>query len=481
VLRLYDSLVRKKTLVRPLVEGRVGIYSCGPTLHDFAHVGLIRRLLAVDVLKRTLLHAGYGVRHIVNLTDVDDKTIAESARRGVRLEELTDRYAREFFEDVATLRMFPADHYPRATEHVPEMIDLTERLCAAGFAYERQRSVYFDISKLPGYGRLSRVDRTKIKAGATVDLDYYEKDDANDFTLMRRSDLGELRRRITWKTPWGNVRPGWHIECAAMATKYLGPELDIHTSGQDLTFPHNENENAICEALYGAPMARHWLHVGMILRDGKKMSRSAGTALTLRDLLARGYTGSQVRWFLLGVHYRKALDFTFPALDGAARELTRLNGLVRHLRGLHAKGEPHREVDEAIVTADRDFFAALDDDLNVPVARARLFELLRTLNPRLGADGLRRADAQLALDFLYRADRVLNVLDFAEEAPAAVTAAPDAEVAALIAARTAARAAGDYARADALRDELAARGVVVEDTPTGARVRRRAAPKPPAG
>ena len=435
-------------------------------------MGLIRRLLAVDVLKRVLLHEGYRVRHIVNLTDVDDKTIAESQRRGVRLEELCGQYAREFFDDVAALRMFPADHYPRATEHVGDMIELTARLCAAGFAYERQRSVYFDIGKLPAYGRLSRVDRSKIKLGATVDLDYYDKADARDFTLMRRSDLGELRRRITWKTDWGNVRPGWHIECAAMANRYLGPEFDIHTSGQDLCFPHNENENAICEALYGVPMARHWMHSGMILRGGKKMSRSAGTALTLRDLLARGYTGSQVRYYLLGVHYRRPLDFDISRLDAAVKELGRLDALVRNLRRAVDKGDPHKDVDDAIEAADRDCFAALKDDLNVPAARARLFELLRDLNARLAAGGLRRADAQLALDLLFRADRVLNVLDFSS-AGAADEPSPDERSAALIAARQEARARGDYARADALRDELAALGVVVEDTPAGARVRRR--------
>ena len=306
-LRLYDTLARKKTLVRPLTEGQIGIYSCGPTLHDFAHVGLIRRLLAVDVLKRVLLHEGYRVRHIVNLTDVDDKTIAESQRRGVRLEERRGQYAREFFDDVAALRMFPADHYPRATEHVGE--DRADGAAVRGRVRLRAAaSVYFDIGKLPAYGRLSRVDRSKIKLGATVDLDYYDKADARDFTDAPLGP-GRARRRITWKTDWGNVRPGWHIECAAMANRYLGPEFDIHTSGQDLCFPHNENENAICEALFRVPMARHWMHSGMILRGGKKMSRSAGTALTLRDLLARGYTGSQVRYYLLGVHYRRPLDF----------------------------------------------------------------------------------------------------------------------------------------------------------------------------
>jgi cysteinyl-tRNA synthetase len=466
MLRLYNTLTRKTELVRPFAEGTIGIYTCGPTLHDLAHLGLIRRLLSVDTLKRLLQADGTQVRHIVNLTDIDDKTIGESGRRGVKLGELTGGYATEFFTDMASLRIFPADHYPRATEHVEDMIAMTRRLVGAGVAYERHRSVYFDISKLPGYGKLSRVDLSKIKAGATVDLDYYEKDNPQDFTLLRRSDLKELRRRITYQTEWGNVRPGWHIECAAMAARYLGTPFDIHTSGQDLTFPHNENENAICEALSGHPMARYWMHTGLMLRDGKKMSRSAGTALTLRDLTARGYTGSEVRYYLLCVHYRRQFDFSFAGLEAARKELARLNALIRHLHEVRRGGGPHREVDELVETADRECFAALRHDLNVPKARARVFELTRHLNALLAEGTLTRCDAQLALDFLYRADRVLAVLDFSR------AAGLDAEVRARLAERDEARAAGDYARADALRAELAALGITVEDTPAGARVRR---------
>ncbi|MBI5478056.1 MAG: hypothetical protein HY906_04330 [Deltaproteobacteria bacterium] len=385
----------------------------------------------------------------------------------MRLDELTDLFKREFFADLTALRMLPADHYPRATEHVEDMIALTRRLVERGLAYEMQRSVYFDISKFAAYGRLSRVDRTKIKTGATVDMDYYNKDDAHDFTLVRRSDLAELRRRITYKTEWGNVRPGWHIECAAMASKYLGEQFDIHTSGEDLTFPHNENENAICEALSGRPMARYWLHAGMILRKGKKMSRSAGTALTLRDLLAKGYTGSQVRYYLLGVHYRRHLHFSLPSLDAACKELDRLNALILSLRQVRAAGDPHPEVDRAVEAADADCCDALRDDLNVPQARARLFELVKEINPRLAAGTLTRLDAELVLDYLYRTDRVLAVMDFG--------AAPtlDERVEALLQERDRARAAADYARADALRAELLALGVTVEDTPAGSRVRRR--------
>lgn len=466
MLRLYNTLTRRKGLFRPLREGRVGIYTCGPTLHDFTHVGLIRRLLTVDVLKKVLQQHGYQVRHIVNLTDIDDKTIAESSRQGVPLEELTGRYATEFFDDMAQLRMFPADHYPRATEHVGDMIDLTRRLVAAGVAYEMQRSVYFDISKLDGYGKLSRVDLSKIKTGATVDLDYYEKDNPRDFTLMRRSDLKELRRRITYKTEWGNVRPGWHIECAAMAEKYLGLPFDVHTSGQDLTFPHNENENAICHCVSGANMARYWMHAGLVLRGGKKMSRSSGSALTLRDLLSRGYSGSQVRYFLLGVHYRRPVEISFDKLDAACRELARLNGLVKNLRLAKTTGGPHKSIDTTISEASGKFFAALDDDLNIPKARSVLFDLLRRLNARIGSAGLTQCDAQLALDFLYRADRVFGVLDFG-------AFATDAQIDTLLEERAAARAAKDWERADGIRTELEALGVTVGDTPSGSRVRVR--------
>jgi cysteinyl-tRNA synthetase len=471
MLRLHDTATRRKQLLRPLAEGRIGIYTCGPTLHAYAHLGLLRRLLAVDVLKKLLLHDGYQVRHIVNLTDIDDKTIGESARRGVRLEELTGQFAKEFFDDMAALRLSPADHYPRATEHISDMVELTQKLVDKGLAYERHRSVYFDISGFAAYGRLSRVDRARIRTGATVDMDYYEKDDAHDFTLMRRSDLAELRRRITYKTDWGNVRPGWHIECAAMASKYLGEQFDIHTSGEDLVFPHNENENAICEALSGKPMARLWLHAGLVLHGGKKMSRSAGTAVTLRDLAGRGYTGSQVRYALLQAHYRRHLDFSFDMLDAARRELERLDALVRNLRLVRAEGEPHKDVDEAVEEADHAFFAALRDDLNVPKARACLFDLGRTLNRRMQKPGLVRRDADLALDFLYRTDRIFSVLDFAAGPP--VAAPQDETVERLLAERDRARAERDWARADALRDELAALGAVVEDTPKGSRIKRR--------
>jgi cysteinyl-tRNA synthetase len=467
MIAIYNTLTRRKMQFRPFNEGKVGIYTCGPTLHDLAHIGLIRRLLAVDILKKVLQHDGYQVRHIVNLTDIDDKTIGESARRGQRLDELTDHYATEFYSDMATLRMFPADHYPRATEHVDEMVEMTRELARAGSAYEMRRSVYFDISSFRGYGKLSRVDLSKIRSGATVDLDYYEKDNPCDFTLMRRSDLAELRRRITYKTEWGNVRPGWHIECAAMATKYLGLPFDIHTSGQDLVFPHNENENAICESLSGEPMARYWMHVGLMLRRGKKMSRSSGTALTLRDLLGRGYSGSQLRYFLLQTHYRRQCDFSFARLDAARKELARLNAVIKKLRQVRGGDGPHKPVDEMVADADREFFAAMRDDLNVPKARACLFELLKRLNKQMDSCPFSRSDAQLALDFLWRADRILCVLDFGE------AALVDDHISLLIEERNEARASGDFERADALRRELEAQGVALDDTPSGSRVRPR--------
>jgi cysteinyl-tRNA synthetase len=467
MIRLYNTLTRRKMQFRPFNEGKVSIYTCGPTLHDLAHIGLIRRLLAVDILKKVLQHDGYQIRHIVNLTDIDDKTIGESARRGQRLGELTDHYAAEFYDDMATLRMFPADHYPRATEHVDDMVEMTRRLTGAGAAYEMRRSVYFDISSFPGYGKLSRVDLSKIRSGATVDLDYYEKENPRDFTLMRRSDLAELRRRITYRTEWGNVRPGWHIECAAMAAKYLGLPFDIHTSGQDLVFPHNENENAICESLSGEPMARYWMHVGLMVRRGKKMSRSSGTALTLRDLLGRGYSGSQLRYFLLQIHYRRQFEFSFARLDAAVKELARFNALIKKLRHVTGGDGPHKAVDEMVAEADHDFFTAMHDDLNVPKARACLFDVLKRLNKHMASHPFSRSDAHLALDLLWRADRILCVLDFGQDVLL------DDQINLLIEERTEARASGDYARADALRQELEALGVALDDTPSGSRVRVR--------
>jgi cysteinyl-tRNA synthetase len=347
------------------------------------------------------------------------------------------------------------------------MIHMTRELVDASVAYEMRRSVYFDISKFPGYGKLSRVDLSKIKSGATVDLDYYEKDNPRDFTLVRRSNLGELRRRITYKTEWGNVRPGWHIECSAMAAKYLGLPFDIHTSGQDLIFPHNENENAIAESLSGEPMARYWMHVGLMLRRGKKMSRSAGSALTLRDLLGRGYSGSQVRYFLLHTHYRRQIDFSFARLDAACKELARFNAVIKNLRQVRCGDGPSKEVDEMVGETDRDFFAALRNDLNVPKARTCLFKLAKRLNKHMRTCPFSQRDAQLALDLFCRSDRILCVLDFDQHALL------DDEVNQLIEQRSEARASRDYARADALRTELQALGVAVEDTPDGSRGRMR--------
>lgn len=464
MLKIYNTATRRKEVFRPLKPGQVGIYTCGPTLHARVQLGLVRRLLAVDVLKRMLRHEGYEIRHVVNLTDIDDKTIEASAKAGVTLGELTTKFASAFFEDMAALRMWPADEYPRATDHVEDMINLTRRLIEAGLAYERHRSVYFDISAFSAYGRLSCVDPSKIKPGATVDLDYYDKDEARDFTLMRRSGLAELRRRITYRTEWGNVRPGWHIECAAMSSRYLGVPFDIHTSGQDLIFPHNENENAICEALFGEPLARYWMHAGLMLRGSRKMSRSSGTAVTMDEL--QRYEGRQVRWYLLETHYRRTCDFSFERLDEACRELGRLDAFISGLLAVQRRGNPHREVDEAVSKTDKAFFDALRDDLNTPVARASLFDLVHVVNPRLASGTLTRMDAELVIDFLWRANKILDVFEFA-------SAPRNERLDSLIAQRNAARTAQDFERADQIRRELEEMGFVVEDTPYGTRVRKK--------
>lgn len=475
-LELYDTLARARRTFEPLVPGKATIYSCGPTVHAEPTLGLLRRVAAADVLRRYLEYCGLDVRHVMNITDIDDKTIRESERAGVSLRELTDRYAEEFLWCADQLSIRRAWKYPRASEHVDDMIAMTRKLLERGYAYERLRSVYFSIGKFEKYGALSGLDLSRIRLGATVDLDEYEKGDPRDFTLLKRATLAEMARDIFYETEWGNIRPGWHIECAAMSTRYLGEEFDIHTSGVDLIFPHNENEIAQCEALYGKPPARYWFHSELVYAGGKKMSRSAGNAVTLRDLLARGHTAREVRYLLISHHYRQPLEFSEEKLRAARAALRRIDEFVRRLRrasGPGAAAEVRAAADEAVAA----FEAAMSADLNVPMALGAIFAMVRKLNPRLDRGELSKADADLVLGALARVDPVLAVFELEKPAPAA----EGSEVSDLVRRREEARGRKDWAEADRIREELRRRGVVVEDTAAGT-VTRRAAERsdPPA-
>ncbi|MCK5438599.1 MAG: cysteine--tRNA ligase, partial [Gemmatimonadetes bacterium] len=460
-LALYDTLRRKTVEFEPLDAGRVRIYTCGPTVHDFAHIGNLRTFLFEDLLRRVVKRRGYDVIQVMNLTDVDDKIIRKAGEAGVTITEYTDPYKQAFFEDLATLRIDSAEEYPAATDHIEAMVGLIERLRENGHTYTTEDgSIYFRISTFPDYGKLSRVDLSEMRDGARVDSDEYDKESPKDFALWKAAKPDEE----SWDTRLGRGRPGWHIECSAMSMAYLGESFDIHTGGVDNVFPHHENEIAQSQAATGKPFVRYWIHAEHLIVDGQKMAKSLGNFYTLRDLLDRGYRPRVIRYLLLSVHYRSQLNFTFAGLDQAGAALERLADFGGRLQQLPAGEAPNDELARRTRRAEAEFDSALDDDLNSSRALAAVFEWVRDVNRALDAGEATTADqAQLAA-FLASFDNVYDVLTL-DPGEAEISA----DIEALIAAREAARQAGDYARADAIRDELAGHGVVVEDTDQGVR------------
>lgn len=468
VLRFTNTLTREKEQFEPLNQGRAGIYSCGPTAYEYAHLGLCRRMVFADLLKRLLIAHGYSVTHVVNITDIDDKTIRAALTDGVRLKELTTRYINAFLEDITLLNVIPATIYPLAGDHVADMAELAKRLIEAGYAYVKHGSVYFDISKLPSYGRLSRVDISKIHIGKTVDLDNYDKDSPVDFTLFKRVTLEELKNGIGFETEWGQVRPGWHIECVAMAMKHLGDFFDIHTSGCDLIFPHHENEIAMATALTGKPLARYWLHSELVHVDGKKMSRSLKNVITLRDLTEKGFTGRQIRFFLLKTNYRKPLIFSFDAIDEATKALKRIDRFISEIRAFADTSAPDDNaasyIKETTKEMETDSFAALNDDLNVSRALGALARMMRKINLYRKTMAITGADANIILKAVEKLDAVIACFDSTtHEDPRSET------IQSLISLREDARKNKNWAEADRLRDELLKMGIEIMDSPQGVR------------
>ncbi len=463
-LRFVDTYSKRPEPFTPIDPKQVTIYTCGPTVHALPHLGLYRRIIVADLVRRTVELAGHPARLAMNITDVDDRTLAASEAAGLPLQQLTRGVEAQFMEDLRTLGVKPATDYPRASAYAEEMIALTRRLVQSGFAYEKLRSVYFNIGKFADYGTLSGMDTKKIKLGATVDLDSYEKDDPRDFTLLKRSTLGELKRGVSYKTEWGNVRPGWHIECAAMAMSLLGEQFDIHVGGVDLVFPHHENEIAICQAATGKAPARYWIHSGLVMVEGRMMSRSAGNAVFVRDVLERGYTGRQLRNYLLSQYHRQPFNFSYAGLDAACGSLKRIDDCLRNLRTVSG-GDTHPDVRRLVTEFEAGFREALYDDLNVSVANAALLHFVRGINSWLARGQLGQAGAEAVRAALAQADTVLGVLA-PDDLPV-----PTGEVAALIAERETARKARDFARADALRARIEAEGYVLEDTPQGPKLR----------
>ncbi|HUP02301.1 MAG TPA: cysteine--tRNA ligase [Gemmatimonadota bacterium] len=464
MLTFYDTLRREPVAFAPLEPGRVRIYTCGPTVHDFPHIGNLRTFLFEDLLRRVLEVRGFAVTQVMNLTDVDDKIITKARAGGVTIAEYTERYTEAFFEDLETLRLERAEAYPRATEHIGSMVALIERLEAAGHTYRTDDgSIYFRIATFPGYGKLSRIDLSGMEDGARVAADEYEKEDPKDFALWKAAEPGEE----AWETPLGRGRPGWHIECSAMAMAYLGETFDIHTGGVDNIFPHHENEIAQSEAATGRSFARIWLHAEHLVVDGRKMAKSLGNFYTLRDLLDRGYRPRAIRYLLLSVHYRSPMNFTFAGLDQAAASLDRLADFARRLETLPMGCMSNPAVAERTRRARAEFDAALDDDLNSSRALGAVFEWVRDFNRWIDEDRLTVVDRPECEALLAAFDRIYDVL-----APDPGESELSAEIEALIAEREAARAERDFARADAIREALAGRGVMLEDTPQGVRWKR---------
>jgi len=453
-LKLFNTLSRTKEIFEPNLPGKVSVYSCGPTAHAKLHPGEWRRFVFSDLLCRYMEYRGYAVNHVMNITDLDDKTICGSEEEGVELGEFTGKHISAFKKEMEMLGIKPAAKYPRTSEHLDDMVELTEKLVQKGFAYEKLRSVYFDISRFSGYGNLSGVDLDKIRLGATVDLDEYEKDNPRDFTLFKRSRLSELKRGIYTKTEWGNMRPSWHVQCAAMSMKYLGQSYDIHTGGREFMFPHHENVFAIAAALNGKPLAKYGLHCGRVLIDGKKPDEN-GNNLALGDLTDMGYSGREIRHWLISGHYRKPLTFSAEHLEYAKHSLKRLDTCIRSLLNL-TEGTPYPELDQLLYDIRQGFISAMDDDLNISAALASLFRNVRKINALVSEKRIDREAAEKITDAFRNIDSVLNIFDFEDEIS-------DPEIQNLVAEREKARAEKNWELADRIREQIAARGVTVRD------------------
>jgi len=465
-LNLYNTETRQKEPVSS-ENGLIRMYTCGPTIYDFAHIGNFRTYVFEDLLRRSLKYFGFRVDQAMNLTDIDDKTIRGAIAKGIPLKIYTEPFRIAFFEDLKVLSIEPVEHYPAATQYIPEMIRLIQILLEKGYAYERGGSIYYRIKEFSSYGRLSHLTLDELKENASGEnaADEYDKDHIADFVLWKGYDPSR-DGQIYWESPFGKGRPGWHIECSAMAMKLLGETIDIHCGGVDNMFPHHENEIAQSEGCTGRRFVKHWVHVEHLLVDHKKMSKSLGNFYTLRDLLKRGYTGAEARYLLLSTHYRTQLNFTFPGLDAARASLQRIGDLILRLRAIQgAKGTGLAQ--GSLQRADIRFKTSLADDLNISAALAALFDLVREINALCDEGKLGSSDAEEALSYFTRWNQVLAVLPMhpKEEAPR--------DLLEMLAKREEARAKRDFRLSDEMRDAILARGYLIEDTPNGARLKKR--------
>jgi len=470
-LKVHNTLSRELQTFEPMEEGKVRLYACGPTIYDYAHIGNYRSFLFYDLVHRYLEWSGYDVDFVMNLTDVDDKTIQAALRQGTDIRSYTDPYGEAVLGDAEILGVRPADRYPRATECVEEMIDFVERLMEKGHAYQAEDgAVYFSIATFPRYGELKGIDVSTLRSGARVAQDEYEKEDARDFVLWKAATEDDEEAGAAWDSPWGRGRPGWHLECSVMSVTELGSTLDLHLGGEDLVFPHHENEIAQSEAATGEPFVRYWLHVKHLLVEGKKMSKSLGNFITVRELLDEGYDPASIRHQLLSAQYRRELNFTRDGLDASRNAVQRLVDFESRLADTPTDegAESSGLADAAEAFLDR-YRAALDDDFNSADAMGALFSFVGTVNGALdGRDAVPAEELQSARDALASADQVLGILETARRARA-VDPETVAWIEERIEARARARTERDFEAADAIRDELADQGIVLEDGAGGTR------------
>jgi len=464
-LRLHNTLTQQVEVFTPSECNTVRMYTCGPTVYDYAHIGNFRTFTFIDILRRTLRLDGFALQHVMNITDVDDKIIRNAVAQGKTLADYTTVYTQAFLEDCATLRLERPEWLVRATDHIDDMVRAIGRLGETNHTYTSEGSVYFRIASFPEYGKLSHNDFRGNIAGARVDVDTYDKADARDFALWKATKPGEP----FWEGALGPGRPGWHIECSVMAIKYLGETLDLHAGGIDLVFPHHENEIAQSESLTGKPFARFWVHAEFLLVEGQKMSKSLGNYFTLRDILGQGYTPEAIRYLLASAPYGKSLNFTFDGLKSASTAIDRLRNFKLRLE-TDRLPEGQSEVWTGRTAAAQEAFRnALDDDLNTAEALAAVFEYLRDANTAMDSGEFRAGNAAAALDLLATFDRIFDVL----KPSAGAGLWSDAEIEALVAERNAAKKARNFARADEIRAQLSDNGILLEDTKSGVRWKRK--------
>ena len=439
------------------------LYTCGPTVYYYAHIGNYRAYLFEDLLRRYLKYKGYEVTQVMNITDIDDKTIRDSQAKGVKLKDFTQRYIDAFFDDLDTLGIERAESYPAATDHIDEMVVIIQKLLENGLAYEVEGNYYFKVSEFSGYGKLANLDLANLKPGERVASDEYEKESVSDFALWKAWEPED--GDVFWETPLGRGRPGWHIECSAMSMKYLGEQFDIHCGGVDNIFPHHVNEIAQSEGATGKKFVNYWLHNEYLIVEGRKMSKSLGNFYTLRDIIDKGYPGYSVRYLLISTHYRQQLNFTFDGLEAARSALTRYNDFLVRLQD-YAGGESDGSANGLIEKVKTGFEEALDDDLNASGALGSIFDFIRDMNRLMDNHGLSLQEREAALERMKLIDRVFNFQTTREETV-------DAEVEAMIQKRTEARGNKDWAMADKIRDELLAMGIILEDGAGGVKWKRK--------